>query len=157
MIENIFLIIFAITVIIFIWIFWLRNALVKDLSAALQVKSILNKDFEKRRDTIPYLLESFRSSKEPNDLWRKLLDLRAQINPQENEIEQTLQSFFTQSEDIKNLNFLEAKKNISDLNKHIESSKIEMKEKVQVYSILRKRFPYSLASAIFSLPELSIL
>lgn len=155
--ENIFLILGALIVIVFIWIFWLRNSLIKDLSSVLQIKSIVTNDFLKRRDTIPYLLESYKSEKEPNDFWRKLLDLRARLDSSENEIQETLQKFFSESEGIKNLNFLEAKKDILDLNKNIEASKKEMNEKIQVYLELRKRFPYSLASAIFSLPELSPL
>lgn len=155
MIENIFLILAALIIIIFIWLFWLRNSLMRDLSAVQQIKFILQNDFTKRRDTIPYLLESFKVTQEPTDLWRKLLDLRAQTQSSESEILETLQKFFSTSESIKNINFHEARKNISDLNKHIESLQSEMNAKTQVYSELRKRFPYLLASAIFSLPELS--
>ncbi len=155
MIENLFLIIAAIIIIIFIWLFWLRNSLMRDLIAVTQIQSILKSDFAKRRDIIPYLLESYKAASEPTDLWRKLLDLRSRTDSSEIEILETLQGFFASSQSIKNINFHEAKKNISDLNKHIEASNIEIKAKSEIYSALRKRFPYSLASAIFSLPELS--
>ena len=86
MIENLFLIIGAIIIIIFIWLFWLRNSLMRDLIAVTQIQSILKTDFAKRRDIIPYLLESYKAASEPTDLWRKLLDLRSRTDSSQTEI-----------------------------------------------------------------------
>lgn len=154
--ENIFLLIAGLLLIAFIWLLWLRNILLRSLSAVREKESLLQKDYWLRRDTIPYLLESYKIEKEPNDIWPKLVEARARFKVNENEIDELLKKFLLESQNIKNINFQEACKDIVDLNRHIDAEKAEIRQSVEAYDLSRKRFPYSLASAIFSFPEISV-
>lgn len=155
MIENIFLSAAGLLFITFIWSLWHRNILARSLSAVREKESLLQKDYWIRRDTIPYLLESYKAEKEPNDIWPKLVEARARFQPDENEIDELLRKFLQESQNVKNINFREAVKDITGLNRHIDLEKTEIRQSVESYNILRKRFPYSLASAIFSFREIS--
>lgn len=159
--ENIFLPIIGLLAIAFIWLLWFRHTLLRNLGALREKESLLKKDFWRRRDTIPYLLESFKTEKEVDDIWRRLVEVRARFHitdePQnEKEIDELLKKFLTTTGQVKNINFQEARKDIADLNRHIETESLEMKQSMENYALLRKRFPYSLASAIFSFPEIGV-
>lgn len=152
--ENIFLSLAGLCFIAFLWLLWLRAAISRNLRSVAELQSLLDKDYWKRRDTIPYLLESYKAEKEPNDLWPKLVEARARFSVDEKEIDELLRKFLDESANMKNINFREARKDISDLNAHIEKGRAEIKTSIEAYDARRKTFPYSLASAIFSFREI---
>lgn len=158
MIENLFLIIIAAAVLLFTGLLWLRGVLLHELRDAKEKEAILKKDFEKRRDTVPYLLESARTSSESTDTWRKLAEDRMQFQkaqPYEKELEfeRSLHSYLS-SANIRSVNFLEAKKNIEELSQLIEKQKQERQDALSRFNERRKQFPYSLASGIFGFREI---
>lgn len=157
MIENIFLLVIAAVVILFTALLWLRSGLLHELREAKESESILQRDFEKRRDTVPYLLESARTA-ESSDAWRKLAQDRmvfqeAQPFSKELEFEKSIETYLSTASE-RSLNFLEAKKDIEDLSDLIEKQKTERMQAINRFNERRKQFPYSLASAIFGFPEL---
>lgn len=152
--ENIFLFIIAIVVIIFIWMLWLRHSITRDFLLAENIKNLLIEKLNKRRDSIPYLLESYKLEREPDDLWRKILAERSAFHEENNlekewELEKTMESFFNSAVGMKNLNFLEAKKDILDLGELIGEIKEEFYSKLEKYNQKRKHFPYSIVNEIF--------
>ncbi len=158
MIENIFLLIIAAAVLGFTGLLWLRGSLLHELRDAKEKEAILKKDFEKRRDTVPYLLESARAASEPTDSWRKLVEDRAQFQkaqPYEKELEfeRSLHNYLS-SNTIRTVNFLEAKKDIEELSQLIEKQKQERQDALSRFNERRKQFPYSLASGIFGFREI---
>lgn len=158
MIENIFLLVLAAAVIFFSVLMWLRQNLLHDLRDAKEKEAILQRDFEKRRDTVPYLLESARAAGEPTDTWRKLVEDRAQFqNPQpyekELEFERQLNSYLGAAS-FRTVNFLDAKKDIEELSRLIEKQKEERLQSIHRFNERRKQFPYSLASGIFGFREI---
>lgn len=158
MIENSILLLIAAAFILFIGLLWLRQNLLHELREAQSREAVLLKDFEKRRDIVPYLLESARSATEPTDTWRKLAEDRGQFMTAQNtqkelEFEQTLQRYL-ESTNVRTLNFLEAKKNIEELSTLIEEQKRDRQTAMNRFNERRKQFPYSVASAIFGFREL---
>lgn len=153
--SNVILIIIAVLVLAFIWLIWLRRGLINILRDLQQKQIVLQHDLKKRRDTVPYLLESFRSEQEPNAAWREILEQRKTFHgpssmQQEWEFEKTL-LHFVRDTNLSNINFLEAKKDVIDLTTLIEREKQEMEQAATRYNERKKQFPYSLASAIFGL------
>ncbi len=153
--TNIFLLIIAALIIAFIWLIWLRQSLLNTLQVSEQKRQILQLDLNKRRDVVPYLLESFRAAQEPNDAWHKILNQRKEFNQsstleKEWEFEQNLAHFMRDTH-IKTQNFLEAKKAIQDLTDLVEKEKLELEAATQTFTEKQKQFPYSMASAIFGL------
>lgn len=158
MIENIILLIIAALAILFMGLLWLRQNLLTELHEAESRAAILQRDFEKRRDTVPYLLESVRAADEPNDTWRKLAEDRAifmteQSYQKELEFEQTLVRYLEATQ-VRTLNFLDAKKDIQGLSQLIEQQKLDRQAAMNRFNERRKQFPYSVASAIFGFREL---
>jgi hypothetical protein len=162
MFSNIVLILIAILIIAFMWLLWMRHTLAQQMSEARHRETILERDLQKRRDTVPYLLESFRLTNEPNEAWHTLMNKRAEFHQpgdwpiaKEWEFESTLLDFLRNNK-IKNLSFLEAKKDIEDLTDLIVEKKGELQEAVDEYNERRNQFPYSMASAIFGFHSLSV-
>lgn len=158
--SNIFLLAIAALLLVFVWLLWLRSRLLHDLKTFNDRLKILQKDFQKRRDTVPFLLEAVRMQKGTDDLWNKLVDERARFHEKadmkmEMEIEKTLQTYLEHLEKIQDLHFLEAKKDVQDLGKIIEQEKTNVAEAAASYNDRRKQFPYSLVSAIFGLRKVS--
>lgn len=149
--ENIIVILAFGLFLFFVWIFWLRHNLLNDFQSASEILSLLNRDLEKRRDTIPYLLESSKMSKAPGDLWNKLVRDRASNADSLNE---SLQNFINESADVKNLNFLEAKRDVLNLNEHIQKEKFDFSEAAKAFNYRKKTFPFTLVSAIFAVRDL---
>lgn len=105
---------------------------------------------------LPYFLESIRKSQDPDDTWHKLLQDRAFFHSQdswekEQDLENTLKKYM-QNADVHGLTFLEAKKDLEEMNALIDAQKTEVKEAADRYKQKRKEFPYSLASGIFGFP-----
>lgn len=160
MIANFIAIIIALVILFFIGLLWLRQNLVYKIRNANAHREILIKKLNKRRDTVPYLLESFRQNNEPTEGWYHLLTERAafhsaHVMDKEWEFERTLLQFL-HNNPIKSVNFLEAKKDIRDLGELIEKEKRVFQEAANVYNEQRKKFPFSLASGIFALQKLSL-
>lgn len=158
MIENIFLLSIAAATLIFIGMMWLRQNLLHELREALSREQVLMKDLAKRRDAVPYLLESARQEAEPSDVWRRLVELRgqfleAQPYSKELEFEVALKNYLAQNP-FKGVNFLDARKDIEELSMLIDQQKKERTEAFVRFNERRKQFPYSFASAIFGFREL---
>lgn len=153
--ENAVLTIIAILTIAFIWLMWLRYSLVSILERLDQKQTILKHDLAQRRDTVPYLLESIRAEEGPDEGWQKILEDRKVFHSEpdmdkEWEFEKEL-LHFVRDKKLKNINFLEAKKDILDLTALIEKEKQEMDGVMAQFKERKMQFPYSLASAIFGL------
>lgn len=158
MIENIFLLCMGGATVALIGVMWLRQNLLHQLREALSREQVLMKDLAKRRDAVPYLLESARQEAEPGDAWRRLVELRTQfLEPtsyaKELEFEAALKNYLDQSP-FKGVNFLDARKDIEELSALIEQQKKDRIEAFSRFNERRKQFPYSLASAIFGFREL---
>lgn len=162
MLQNLILLIIALVTLLFVGLLWTRHSLFQSLQAVQQHEMILQKDFDKRRDTVPYLLEATRQVEEPTDTWRKLAEDRSVFNlPPKNamsdlalelEFEKTLNNYL-QSSTYRNVSFLDAKKDIEELNVLIEKEKSAFHEAVNRFNKQKKEFPYSLVSGIFGLRE----
>jgi len=153
MISDIILILIAVLVLAFIALLWLRHELLNSERNIGHLRGILQKDLNKRRDTVPYLLESMRATLEPTDIWRKIVEQRAIFHAsdsleKEMEFEKEILDFVN-TVDIKDVNVLEAKKDILDLTKLIEKEKNEIDLAVSGFNELKIKFPYTVASAIF--------
>lgn len=153
--ENLFLILIAIVAVLFIWLIWSRQSLVHHLRSFQRRDELLRRDFQKRRDMVPYLLETFRARHDITPQWLDLLERRKVFHQPgrrsmkaEAEFEQVLNAFIV-AYDIRDINYLEAEKNITALNEIIERAKQEWKAEHDAFLNLKKRFPYSVASAIF--------
>ena len=156
MIENLILLLIAILTVLFMGLLWLRYSLLHSLAIARQHEQILQSDFDRRRDMVPYLLEGARELGDHSDTWRKLVEDRStfhalsdQMNVQrELDFEVTLNSYL-QSTALRGVHFLDAKKDIEELSAIIEKEKLSLRDAVQAFNEERKAFPYTLASAIF--------
>jgi len=158
--SNIFLIILTVVAILFIWLLWLRNNLILVLRKVEENRQILQHELDRRKDMVPFLLESYRLSDSPSDLWNKVLQERQYFHKEttmekELEFEKLLQTFINESENIKNLSFMESKKDISDSTKLIENEKTKLHAAQEAYNEKRKSFPYSWVSGIFGFPHSS--
>lgn len=159
MIENAILIAIAILAILFTALLWLRQNLLTELHEAQSREAVLLKDFQKRRDTVPYLLESSRTEGgETTDAWRKLAEERAQFMTPQNlqkelEFEKVLHHYLS-TVSHRTLNFLDAKKDIEELSKLIEQQKKDRQDALNRFNERRKQFPYSLSAAIFGFKAL---
>jgi len=159
MIENIFLLILALAILAFIGLLWLRHNLVTELHEARAREAVLNVDFQKRRDTVPYLLESIREGGESTDAWRHLVKARAVFEKsatlqQELEFEKILHTYLS-STTLRTQNFLEAKKDLEDLSVLIEQQKRDRQEAISRFNERCEQVPYSLARMIFGFNKLS--
>ena len=156
MLENFILVLIAIFTVLFIGLLWLRHTLTERLNIARQHQQILQSDFDRRRDMVPYLLEGAREVGEPSDTWRKLVEDRAAFHAlyspenvqRELDFEAKLKSYL-QNTPVHAVHFLDAKKDIEELGAIIEKEKQNLQSAVRDFNEQRKIFPYSLASAIF--------
>lgn len=160
MLHNLILFLIALATLAFIWMFWLRHILHTYERNYQNKRDILTHDFEKRRDKVPYLLESYRKIAQ-SDLWRKIAEERAYFHTnssweKELEFEDTIYKFIGESGSPKSIHYLEAKKEILQISEAIENEKKTMKEIAELYNQKIKVFPYSLASAIFGFREIQI-
>lgn len=153
MLTNIVLLLMTLLILYFVGMLWLRQSLIASLRDLQHREELLMKDFEKRRDQVPLLLESVRELQEPSDLWRKLIADRAGFHKQssraaEETFEKELSDFLAQTT-LRSVNFLEAKRSIEEISTLIQKQKQEMQTAILAFNAKRKEFPYSLASAIF--------
>lgn len=158
MLGNLILLLLALTLLLFIALLWLRHSLLQLLREVDHHQMLLQKDFEKRRDTVPYLLESARQAEAPSDSWRKLVEDRAALHSEwslekELHFEDTLYRYLKETADY-SLKFLDAKKEIEELEAIIEKEKQELKNTIALFNEQRKQFPYSSATALFGFREL---
>jgi hypothetical protein len=155
--ENIFLILIAVAAVLFVWLIWARQRLTHHLRSFQRRETLLFRDLRKRRDMVPYLLESFRSKHEVTPQWMDLMERRKAFHASghipmkhEMEFEDTLLAF-VQAYDIADVNYLDAEKNIKNMTGIIENSKHDWQTEHESFNRLRKSFPYSIASAIFGI------
>lgn len=161
MLPNLIVIIGGIVVLAFIAALWLRQNLIHDLNVLSQNENLLRKDLEKRRDFVPFLLEGAREGSELKDEWQALARKRTsfmQVSTlaQELEFEKSLQ-IYLDSNNIKTVVYLEAKKDIQEMSKLIEEQKEKIRNLSQNFNAKRKEFPYSLVSGIFAIREVNSL
>ncbi len=161
MLPNLLFLLLTLLVLYFIGMLWLRHSLFNQLREVEQHRLLMLKDMAKRRDTVPVLLEGWRDGQEPTDAWRQLVEKRALFHgpsslEQELEFEHFLNAFLAQHS-CKNVNFLDAKKDIQEHTRLIEQEKGALRASTEAYNAHRKQFPYSLASAIFGLRDAPIL
>lgn len=159
--TNVFIIAVAALSLVFIWLLWLRAKLVSTLSAVNDQKKRLQNDLDARRDTVPLLLESVKRNTGGSDLLNKLVEARAHFHENaslqhEWEFEKMIFDFLGQAGHLKDIGFLEAKKDIHDLTVLIEKEKQALEATIENYSQQRKQFPYPLVSAIFGFRSVSL-
>jgi hypothetical protein len=159
---QLFPILLAAFSLLFLWALWLRHQLNQKLRRLENKEKLLRQDLSKRRDIVPYLLESARMHNETDDSWFKLMESRKQFHKvgqskltDEWKFEEKLRQFLSEQQ-VKNVSYLEAKKDISLLSDRIETTKGQWTLALNSYNQVRNQFPYSLASAIFGYPEIHI-
>ncbi len=155
--ENFLLLLIAILLLLFIWLMWARQILISHLRSFQRRDELLRRDYQKRRDMVPYLLESFRSNAEVGTKWHELLEARKRFHTEEalslkeeESFEEKLNTFI-QENDIYDINYLEAEKNILKMNETIDLARKEWKAEYDYFLSLKNSFPYSLASVIFKI------
>lgn len=161
MLSNIILLVILLTILLFIWLIWLRQSLLHQVRQIEHLEEILKKDCEIRRDKVPYLLESLRAISQQGDAWHSLVSSRAKVNTvddfeTENEFEKTLMEFLDRT-NFKDVNVLEAKKEIMDSTEIIRQVRSEILLKADAFNALKKEFPYSVASNIFGFKEIGVI
>ncbi|QQR54665.1 hypothetical protein IPG41_05755 [Candidatus Peregrinibacteria bacterium] len=159
--PNFILFFAGLFVLAFIALLWLRQTLMHHLDQLKHHQDILKKDLEKVRDLTPFLLEGAREGEGVTDAWNFLVQKRAAfLNPsslaQDFEFEKDVQHFIANST-LKNVMYLEAKKDLTELFKLIQEQKEKMSVLIQKFNHIRKQFPYSLASGIFGIREVNPL
>lgn len=160
MIQNFILLIIALVLLALIALLWLRQSLLHILHEISQQQRLLQKDLDKRRDILPYLLESARQAEPPSDKWRKLVEDHSFFHSQnalskEWEFQETLNTYLHETP-LKSVAFLDAKKDIQGLSALVEQEKKKLTRGIEHYNQRRKEFPFSLAAALFDLKELSL-
>lgn len=115
---------------------------------------------QKQRDTVPYLLESIKALQEPNDTWRHLVENRAFFHSdfslqKAEEFEKELIAYIVPL-DFKELNFLEAKKDILDLSEIIKKDKSALGSAYGKWNARIGSFPFLVAGKIFGFQEVKI-
>lgn len=161
MLPNLIIFLAGLFTLYFIAMLWLRQNLVSELGALHQNELILRTDLEKRRNLVPFLLEGVRESAPITDAWQMLARERStfvqmkSLN-EEFEFAQHLQTFLDQTP-CKTVTFLEAKKDIVEVGTLVEDQKIKLRNLALDFNAKRKQFPYSLASAIFGVREVTPL
>jgi hypothetical protein len=153
--SKLILLLIGLLILAFIWLMWARVRLMHERAGIAQQKNILLKDFDKRRDMLPLLLEGFRIAKEATPEWSALLTARAEFRDvsqfeKETAFEAQLLQFMTQNP-VRDIHFLEAKKDILELGKLIQKERELLQHKEELYLALARQFPYSVAAKIFAL------
>lgn len=153
--PKLILLLIGLLILAFIWLMWARVRLMHERTGIAQQKNILLKDFDKRRDMLPLLLEGFRTAKEATPEWSALLTARAQFRDEphfekEADFEAQIVQFMSQNA-VRDIHFLEAKKDILELGKLIQKEREILNHKEELYLALRSQFPYSVAAKIFAL------
>lgn len=161
MLENLILLLITIVSLLFVGLLWLRHSLLHALSEVQHQERVLQNDFDKRRDTVPYLLESVREAEEPSDSWRRLAEDRHAFHEmihfdleKELAFEHVLRGFI-QNTHVKNVHFLDAKKDIEELSALIEKEKQTFASAKAAFNAKRGEFPYSLATGVFGFKSLN--
>lgn len=154
MINSIFIPVLTIISLAFIWILWLRKNMANYLFELKKQKEILVSDFSKRDDMVPRLLQSYPDKGEKSDSWRRLVKVRSELEnhddiEKESEFMDLLSDFIRHADRVNKLEFLEAKKDILDIQQIIEKQMIDAKVVEEKYNKNRKQFPYTFISAIF--------
>jgi hypothetical protein len=155
MLANIVLLFITLLILYFVGMLWLRQNLIAELRELQHREDVLMKDFQKRRDQVPLLLESIRELQEPSDAWRKLVTDRAACQgtrAAEETFEKELLDFLSHTS-LRSVNFLEVQKSIEEISALIERQKQEIRTAATEFNTKRKEFPYALASAIFHFRE----
>jgi hypothetical protein len=153
MLTNLILLLITLLILYFVGMLWLRQSLLNALHDLQRRQEVLFKDYERRRDQVPLLLESIRELQEPTDAWRKLVSDRmafrsAASRVEEEAFEKELLSFLDQTS-LRSVNFLEAKKGIQEISTLIDQQKLELQKAAEAFNAKRREFPYSLAAALF--------
>ncbi len=158
--ENSILVVIGILVLGFAWLIWARQHVLMLFWEARRARQTMQADLDKRRDTVPFLLESFRHEESLANDWRILKEERARFHTQQSlELEFAFEAMllnFLKRTSLKNLQFLEAKKDIEDLTDLIERQKAQYESAKVQFEALKKQFPYSVASAMFGLRGLTL-
>lgn len=158
--ENALLILIGIIAIGFIWLLWLRQVLLYHFRDVNNHLKLLQWDLWKRRDMVPYLLESFRNEESLKVQWQSLLEGRKHFHgittlDDEWAYEKELLDFIRYAK-VKNLNFLEAKKDIEDLSEIIQNERKEFDAAKEKFFKLRSNFPYFIASGMFGFQKIEL-
>ena len=161
MLPNLIILFAGLFILYGVAMLWLRQSLMSSLGSLRQNELILDKDLEKRRDLVPFLLEGAREGAQITDSWQMLLQKRAKFTEpksfaEELEFEKILQDYLLQNA-CKSLMYLEAKRDIQGVSKRVEAQKETLNALTQSFNEKRKKFPYSLASAIFGVHEVAPL
>ena len=161
MLANLIVVLAGLATLAFVALLWLRQTLTNSLEHLRQNELLLLKDFEKRRDVVPLLLEGAREAAAPTDTWFLLAQKRSTFTrpatlQQELEFEVLLNEYLAKSP-FKTVRFLEAKKDIETLSRLAEEQKQKLRTWSAAFNQKRKEFPYSLASGIFGIREVTPL
>ncbi len=159
--TNIILLLAVLFSLAFLGLLWLRQSLLHKLSSLTHHEVVLRRDLQKQRDTVPLILEGLRESNPATDAWRKMVQDRAQFHTssnlkQELEFASNLQHFISENSS-KSLKFLEGKKDIEELGMLVLKERESLAREAEAYNEKRKGFPYSVASAIFGLRDVTVL
>lgn len=151
--ENLLLILLGLLVLSFTWALWLRYQLMQRLNAWQNKQFELSSLLQKRRDTLPYLLEMYRQEKTPQANWQQLADERAKFHDpqpmtQEWELERHMLEFI-KAEHVSTPNYLEAEKDILDLSKEINDKKEGVEVSHQAFMTLKAKAPYGVVAKVF--------
>jgi hypothetical protein len=130
------------------------------MRSANHLLEILKVDMQKQRDTAPYLLESLKALREPDDTWRHIAQYRAFFHAdfsleKAEEFEKELLAYIVPL-NFKALNFLEAKKDILDLSEIIKKDKSALVAAYEKWNTRIGVFPFILAGKIFGFQEVKI-
>lgn len=160
MLSNLVLVLIAVLVLGFIALLWLRQGLARELTFINELKDLLKKDLERRRNVVPMLLAGYQKEHGKNEAWTALLHARAELNngaswSEEWDFEERLHRFIMNHKSTE-LAFLEARNDIQDLRELIEAEKRDLAKAKERLSARRKQFPYSLASAIFGYQKIPL-
>lgn len=158
--TKLILLIIGLFILGFIWLLWARHRLLLQLQEIQARHGLILADMAQRRDVVPYLLESTRHEEVLSTAWHTLLTERAVFHApstwaQEEAFEQKINTFL-QIAQVTTLSFLEAKKDIEELSARIQTGKTKLGAEMQAFDLLKKKFPYSLASGIFGLRNIQL-
>ena len=161
MLQNLIVLLAGLIALYFIGILWMRHSLMHDLEILRQNEQLLFTDFERRRNLVPFLLEGAREGNQTSDAWNLLAKKRTEFTQggglnKEIEFEKILENYL-ETNSCKTVLYLDAKKDIEAASRLAADQKIKLNGLSHAFNEKRKKFPYSLASAIFGVHEVAPL
>ena len=161
MLQNLIVLLASLFALYFIGMLWLRHNLMTDLEHLRRNEQLLFTDFERRRNLVPFLLEGAREGSQISDSWSHLARKKAEFATASNlanelEFEKLLQNY-VDTNNYKTVLYLDAKKDIKEASRLVSDQKEKLQGLSQTFNEKRKKFPYSLASAIFGVHEVAPL